>query len=295
MSISTTRDTLRRTVADRQILTFALLTVALSWGSWGLAAATTTGPPSRLALVAGAFGPPLAAVTVVAASDRYLRSWLASRLRWRVAPRWYVVALAVPLTLAVVVTTAVVLAGGSLTPSVLPGRLAAFPVLLVFTALLGGGQEELGWRGFVQPRLEARFGSLTASLIVGALWALWHLPLFWLGVPRNGTDSFALYAVLVLGFAVVLGWLYDRSDGSVLPAVLLHAGVNTSGSVVPATMETLETLPLATDVAGTAGMVVLAAIVVTWGSRGTGIGRPRTASTDGGHHRAGGESTDESD
>jgi membrane protease YdiL (CAAX protease family) len=83
--------------------------------------------------------------------------------------------------------------------------------------------------------------------------------LFWLGVPRNGTGSFALYAVLVLG------WLYDRSGGSVLPAVLLHTGVNTSGSVVPATMETLETFPLATDIAGTAGMVVLAAVLVTWG------------------------------
>lgn len=259
-----TLDGLRPAVQNRPLTTFALLTFALSWGAWGVAAVTSTGRPPRAVLVAGAFGPPVAALAVVAASERDLRSWLAARLRWRTAPRWYALALAVPLALAGLVSAAVVLAGGSLDPSVLPRRLATFPLLLLFTALLGGGQEELGWRGFAQPRLEERFDASTASVLVGALWACWHLPLFWLGIPRNGTGSFALYAVLVLGFAVVLGWLYDCAGGSVLPAVLLHAGVNTSGSVVPATMDTLEAFPLAIDVAGVAGMVILALVVLWW-------------------------------
>jgi hypothetical protein len=112
--------------------------------------------------------------------------------------------------------------------------------------------------------------------------------LFWLGVPRNGTGSFALYAVLVLG------WLYDRSGRSVLPAVLLHTGVNTSGSVVPATMETLETFPLATDIAGTGGWSSSRPSWSRGGSRDTAVGRPRPESTDGGY-RVGSESTDERD
>lgn len=262
-----TLDGLRPAVRNRPLTTFTLLTFALSWGAWGVAAVTSTGRPPRVTLVPGAFGPPIAALAVVAASERDLRSWLGARLRWRVAGRWYAVALAVPLALAGLVSAAVVLAGGSLDPSVLPRRLAAFPLVLLFTALLGGGQEELGWRGFAQPRLEARFGATTASVAVGALWACWHLPLFRLGAPRNGTGSFALYASLVVGFAVVLGWLYDRAAGSVLPAVVLHAGVNTSGSVVPATMDTLESFPLAIDVAGVAGMVVLALGVLGWERR----------------------------
>lgn len=262
-----TLDGLRPAVRNRPLTTFTLLTFAFSWGTWGVAAVTSTGRPPRAALVPGAFGPPLAALAVVAASERDLRSWLAARLRWRVAGRWYAIALAVPLALAGLVSAAVVLAGGSLDPSVLPRRLAAFPLLLLLTALLGGGQEELGWRGFAQPRFEERFDPPTASVLVGALWACWHLPLFWLGAPRNGTGSFVLYAVLVVGFAVVLGWLYDRAAGSVLPAVLLHAGVNTSGSVVPATVGTLEAFPLVIDVAGVTGMAVLALAVLGWEHR----------------------------
>ena len=270
-----TLDGLRSAVQNRPLTTFALLTFTLSWSAWGVAALTSTGRPPRTALVAGAFGPPLAAVAIVAAGEADLRAWLAARLRWRVAARWYAVALAIPLALAGLVSAAVVLAGGSLDRSVLPGRLAMFPLLLLFTALLGGGQEELGWRGFAQPRLEERFGAPTASVVVGVLWACWHLPLFWLGAPRNGTGSFALYAGLVVGFAVVLGWLYDRAGGSVLPAVLLHAGVNTSGSVVPARMATLEGLPLVIDAAGVAGMAILALAVLGWEHRqsSNGLGR----------------------
>lgn len=232
---------------------------------WGLVAFASDGTPSQFALIPGAFGPPLAATVLVAASDRGLRPWLAARFRWRLAPRWYLLALGLPLLLVGAIAGGVVLAGGTLDPSVLGRRLPTYPILLLFTALLSGGQEELGWRGFAQPHLETRFDGLTASLLVGALWALWHLPLFPLGLARNATGSFAIYAALVLAFAVVLAGLTHASGGSILPAILLHAGVNTSGALVPASAAALEQIPLALDLATTAGIVALAIATVALG------------------------------
>lgn len=102
--------------------------------------------------------------------------------------------------------------------------------LLVLT-LVGGGQEEVGWRGVALPALQDRFDALTASLLVGAAWALWHLPLFVFDVTGYADRSIALYAALVVGFAVVFTWLYNGTGGSVLLAMLLHGGVNAASGL----------------------------------------------------------------
>jgi len=95
---------------------------------------------------------------------------------------------------------------------------------------LGSGQEEVGWRGFALPALQTRFDALTASVIIGLVWAAWHLPAFVFEIPGY-TRSFAVYALLVVGISIILTWLYNNTEGSILLAMLLHGGVNAAPSL----------------------------------------------------------------
>jgi membrane protease YdiL (CAAX protease family) len=109
------------------------------------------------------------------------------------------------------------------------GRLAPwFLVNLVLATLFTGGNEEFGWRGFALPHLQKRFSALTASVLVGGVWALWHVPMFVYGVYQL---SPLLYAVSVVSFAVILTWYYNASDGAVLGAVLFHGIINATVNV----------------------------------------------------------------
>jgi membrane protease YdiL (CAAX protease family) len=108
-------------------------------------------------------------------------------------------------------------------------RLALKPwsqlIPLFLTMIIGGGLEELGWRGVAQPELERRLSRAAAALVVGVVWALWHLPLFYLpGVGQYGT-SFAIFALQVVGLAFILAWLYAATR-SILFCVIFHAATN---------------------------------------------------------------------
>ena len=96
--------------------------------------------------------------------------------------------------------------------------------------ILGGGLEELGWRGVAQPMLERRLSRLASAAIVGVAWALWHLPLFFIhGVSQYGAN-FELFAADVMGNAFLLAWIYGGT-GSILVCVLFHAASNTSATL----------------------------------------------------------------
>jgi membrane protease YdiL (CAAX protease family) len=101
---------------------------------------------------------------------------------------------------------------------------------LVFEVLTNG--EEWGWRGYVLPRLQAKYSALIASLILGVIWAFWHLPKF-LGTGFSGERSFAWFTVAHLALAVLYTWLYNNTRGSLLLVVLFHATQNTAGVILP--------------------------------------------------------------
>jgi membrane protease YdiL (CAAX protease family) len=94
--------------------------------------------------------------------------------------------------------------------------------------LTNGFGEEIGWRGFALPRLQQRHSALTATLILGSLWAFWHLPfLFYLPNFRAmGLVGFPGLALGILCGAIVLTWLYNGTNGSVLAASLWHGAFN---------------------------------------------------------------------
>ncbi|HEU4908871.1 MAG TPA: CPBP family intramembrane glutamic endopeptidase, partial [Propionibacteriaceae bacterium] len=86
--------------------------------------------------------------------------------------------------------------------------------------------EELGWRGFALPHLQDGHSALTATLILGPLWGFWHLPLWLTGSASNPLALFPIFVISVVAVSVLLTWLYNGTEGSLLLVVLLHATAN---------------------------------------------------------------------
>jgi membrane protease YdiL (CAAX protease family) len=227
-------------VRRRPAAAFFALTYAISWGLWLPLVLGYGGPLRPVLFTAGVFGPALAGALATRLMGRSVRTWLREVVRWRVPARWWAAALLLPVALTLAASAAYALAGPGVDWGLLPGRLAAYVPALVAACVLGGGQEEFGWRGFALGHLERRWGPVRGTLILGVAWALWHLP----GVAatadlRHGLDAAAFLPVLgltvlsVVGYAFLLTWVMNRT-GSVLVAVLLHGGFNTAnGALVP--------------------------------------------------------------
>ena len=155
-------------------------------------------------------------------------------VRWRVAPIWYGVALLGPLviTLAAMVLEVVFLGGqppslGTLIRE-LPSSLLTLVVTAVYMLIFVTLGEEVGWRGYALPALQARYGALLASLILGVLWALWHLPVFFNPDTSYSNLPFLLFLVFLVPVAILITWLFNSTGGSVLMAMFFHAVLNTA-------------------------------------------------------------------
>jgi CAAX protease family protein len=143
--------------------------------------------------------------------------------------------------------------------------------LLVFllTLLVGGPlTEELGWRGFALDRLQARWNAFPASLILGSIWALWHLPLFTPGTAQYGmgvgTADFWLVLVSIISLAVIITWVYNHTQRSVLAAMLLHFAFNTTFALLSVSGRVI---PVRALFFRTSLQMLVALIVGTWQTR----------------------------
>jgi len=93
--------------------------------------------------------------------------------------------------------------------------------------------EEIGWRGYALPRLASRLGLAPASLLLGVIWAPWHLPLFFMPGTNTFGQSFPVYLLQVTAISVAMAWLYWKTGGSLLLVMILHAAVNNTKDIVP--------------------------------------------------------------
>lgn len=111
-----------------------------------------------------------------------------------------------------------------------PISISLLASMIVFNLILGPLGEELGWRGYLQEHLNQRVGWLMASLLVGAIWAVWHLPLWAIDSPHSKI-SMPLFAGHVMCYSVIIGAAYTLSHGSILPAILIHLTVNLASNL----------------------------------------------------------------
>jgi membrane protease YdiL (CAAX protease family) len=144
-------------------------------------------------------------------------------------PRWYVLAIGSQVVLAAVALGLAVVAGGG---SVASGfEWAAIPALFIGLVLLNVW-EEIGFRGFALRQHQRLSSALTAALVVGLPWALWHLPLFYVEDNPLAEIPFVLFLVETVGVSVVYTWPYNTTAGSVLFVTLFHVTGNLAGVFV---------------------------------------------------------------
>lgn len=184
----------------------------------------------------GGFGPTLAALAVVAwrGGPAGLRRWLACCLQWRGSWRWMLLAFVAPALLMGLAAAGYGLLGGTLPASPAAGHLLLTALNFVLILLVGGPLgEEFGWRGYALPSMQAGWGWRVASLVLGGVWALWHLPLFYSADTVQSHLPMGLYALSTVASSVLFAWLYNRTSGSVLPVLVLHTAVNAWSWVIP--------------------------------------------------------------
>lgn len=235
------------------LLRFFTLTYILSWLWFGAAAyilscaGSSAAGVGAILFLPGVVTPALVAIALTARSEggTGLSELLGGIIQWRVNVWYYV--LAVGYMVAIKLTGAVVywIAFGTWPLfSAIPWYVTAVAVL--FSTPVQAG-EEVGWRGFALPRLTKRFGLKTASIILGVIWAAWHLPFFYITGGDNVGQSFPVFLVAVTCISVAMAWLYWRTNQSLLLTMLMHASMdNTAGIVtspVPAAVNNPFSLP----------------------------------------------------
>jgi membrane protease YdiL (CAAX protease family) len=158
-------------------------------------------------------------------------------LRWRIGWRWYATIVAIPLGIALGTAVIYTLTGGQFSqalPVAFALPLPLIPVILAIRVLTDGVGEETAWRGVALPRMLQHTNAVTASLCLGVVWALWHLPLiFTSGAPMAG-DSIPLLLGLLPAEAIVYTWVYQHTNRSILAAALFHGLIGLLVTTSPA-------------------------------------------------------------
>lgn len=226
-------------IRANQLVAFFLLSFSISWSLNGLVIGLGMEPSWTRWILSGflsATAPALAAVIVVHVSEDDLRAWARGIVHWRVHPMWYVAAIGIPAGIALGAALISTLLGGPIDFGAFSPNLLTLAFGILLGTLIGGGQEEIGWRGFAQPKLQERYGGLGAAVIIGIFWGIWHLPLFFDATTPHAQWPIAsqlAYFVGIIGFSVLLAWVYNGSGGSILLVMIMHGSENALGALVP--------------------------------------------------------------
>jgi membrane protease YdiL (CAAX protease family) len=215
------------------LISFFVMAYAISWTYvivflivWPLPDTIVTDTPELLGPVVAGF-----VMTAVMSGRAGVRQLLRRFVMWRVGGVWYLYAL---LGMPALYLIAVALVPGALgsfkAPSLTMSLL--YPVLFVVVLVLDGPLlEEPGWRGFALPRLQARWGPLVGTVILGMMWGAWHAPQYFTKTfaAANGGLSVSgviVFLLAVVSFSVLITWAFNHTGGSLLIAILIHTAIN---------------------------------------------------------------------
>ena len=226
----------------RSLFAFFSLTFIVSWSLWIASAAIQrldNPQPSGVAAIGGllyllgVFAPALVALALTARAQGRagVLSLLRPTLLWSVGKRWYAFALGY---MAAIKLTAALL------HRIATGEWPAFghePLYLMVIAIpfstpVQAG-EEIGWRGYALSPLSMRLGLSGASVLLGLIWAFWHLPFFFISGTDKSGQSFPVYLLSVTAISVAMAWLYWQANRSLLLTMLMHAAINNTKDIVP--------------------------------------------------------------
>jgi membrane protease YdiL (CAAX protease family) len=175
-----------------------------------------------------------AAMIMAKLENSYSIRQLFSKLKiWKIGSKWYLIALS--FTLIQVGFAMMVYKGFSGSTPKIPSdySIALLPIIFLVLFFQVGLSEELGWRGYALPKLQSKYSALKSSIILGLVWAFWHVGSFL--VPGSFHDSVPLlwYILDTILFTIVLTWVFNNTKGSLLLAVLFHVAVDVTAGYLP--------------------------------------------------------------
>lgn len=221
LSEGTSFSAFRRWMARHPVIAYLLIAFGWSWAFTPLVSISVL-----LGLFA-LFGPAIGAI-VVSWADGSL-GVLGDRItRWRAPASVWLAAAGIPFIVAALVLALDLVAGGRSSGF---GAVSAIE-LVIFVLVIG---EEIGWRGFLLPRLRSRLSLPAAGLATGVIWTLWHLPIYL--APGQGVGAFALFACWVVPLAIVMAFVVERGRFSVPVATVMHGCANVAPVVLLAAID----------------------------------------------------------
>ncbi len=224
---------------QRNIYMYFLLTFLISWILWS--PLYFSKEVNEFWVLPGAWGPSIAAIilTLINNGKIGIKKLFGKLLIWKVHFKYYFFAIFGILIIGLLSIMIYKIAGGKLPDFslVLKGMglqegdltlaLLLLPVFFLINTLLGGPiAEELGWRGYAQEMMQSKYNPNVTGLLIGFLWSIWHLPLFFFLPKAVGSMPILAYIPLMTAMGVIFSWLYNKTKGSVLLAIFLHGGMN---------------------------------------------------------------------
>jgi len=217
---------------DRSLWVFFLMTFGITWGIWiPLAVSGISSPWFRL----GTFAPTIAGLTLILLREGKpgLKKLVQKLTAWRVSVGWYVFALFIALPIVLLAIWINIALGGAVPVFNDPAQIYLVIPAFLYVLFFSVAGEEIGWRGYALPRLLERWNPLQSSLMLGLIWGIWHLPLFWMAGDFHTEIPVLPFMIQILAASVIYTWMFVNTRGNLLLAHLFHAASNTTLGVLP--------------------------------------------------------------
>ena len=226
---------------EKALLSYFLLSFLFSWAAWLPAVLASFGLlvlpfPTMVLNILGAFGPLFAAVLLTVRREGWpgVKRLIASGFNLRLKVVWWLLILLLPFALTgLAVWINITLNQYQMDKTLINQPWMILPTFFIMFFFGGSFQEEFGWRGYALPRLLQRFNPAMASLILGVIWGVWHLPLFYISDTGQSFMPFGMFILMATSFSILFTWVYLKTERNLFSALLLHTAINTALSVFP--------------------------------------------------------------
>lgn len=227
---------------------YFLLTYAYAWIIWipsvlegiGLDLPFNVAAYSTVVVIIGAFAPLLAVITLVVrdAGWQGLKLFFKNAFNFHIKPVYILLAVGLPLAIHLISHYLALAFGLDVASTLFPAEISVSPILLAIPyfflmLVLGGGQEEFGWRGYALEPLQEKIGVIPASLVIGVVWGVWHLPLWFMAGDMHGGYSFIAFVMMTTSISLIYTWLYNSSEKNLVVVLIFHAMNNTAAPLIP--------------------------------------------------------------
>jgi CAAX protease family protein len=254
-----------QTQTRKELAQFFIITFAFSWLIWLPGILIPNFPlPGKALEILGALGPAVAALYLTwrakggAGLKRIVASSFGSRCKWSFLLWSSLMLLGLHGASRLIYS---LFASNLPTSEMLASPVSLMPLFIIMFLLGGGLDEEIGWRGYALDRLQGRYNALVASLILGVIWIVWHLPVFFLPGTNQSLIPFWLFTLTVLPLGVMMTWVYNSTNKSIFAAAFFHTIGNLSHELFR--IMPTESSPTLTGFAILTVLYYLAAIAIT--------------------------------